>query len=189
LIDLFDDRMVSVDYCRDNGFLEGMGIDVKDPKIMGDEDKKGKYSGGDYEIVGNVAGKGSESESRSGMERLLSKNKSINVVYTINEPSAFGACAALKAAGVKALVMSVDGGRAGIEGIKSGCIAATSQQYPLLMADLGVQAIFDIVKTGTKPENSPGLDFFNTGVKLITDDPQEGVPSESTQYGLDNAWG
>jgi fructose transport system substrate-binding protein len=57
------------------------------------------------------------------------------------------------------------------------------------MADLGVQAIFDIVKTGAKPENSPGLDFFNTGVKLITDDPQSGVPSESTQYGLDNAWG
>jgi hypothetical protein len=24
---------------------------------------------------------------------------------------------------------------------------------------------------------------------LITDDPQEGVPSESVQYGLDNAWG
>jgi fructose transport system substrate-binding protein len=189
LIDLFDDRMVSVDYCRDNGFLAGMGIDVKNPKIMGDEAKKGKYSGGDYEIVGNGAGKGAESESRSVMERLLSKNKNINVVYTINEPTAFGACAALKAAGLKALVVSVDGGRAGIEGIKSGCIGATSQQYPLLMADLGVQAIFDIVKSGTKPENSAGLDFFNTGVKLITDDPQEGVSSESTQYGLDNAWG
>jgi hypothetical protein len=24
---------------------------------------------------------------------------------------------------------------------------------------------------------------------LITDDPQDGVPSESVQYGLDNAWG
>jgi fructose transport system substrate-binding protein len=26
-------------------------------------------------------------------------------------------------------------------------------------------------------------------VKLITDDPQEGVPSETTEYGLANAWG
>jgi fructose transport system substrate-binding protein len=24
---------------------------------------------------------------------------------------------------------------------------------------------------------------------LITDDPQEGVPSETTEYGLANAWG
>ena len=57
------------------------------------------------------------------------------------------------------------------------------------MADLGVQAIFDLITTGKKPERTAGLDFFDTGVKLITDDPQEGVPSESVQYGLDNAWG
>ena len=190
LLDIFDDRIVSVDYCRDNGFLEGMGIDVKDPKVMGDEAKTGKYSGGDYEIVGNVATGANEEGGRTGLEKLLAKNKKINVVYTINEPTAIGACAAAKAAGVKIDAMvSVDGGGAGIGAVKSGCINATSQQYPLLMADLGVQAIYDIVKNGTKPAVSEGLDFFNTGVKLITDDPQEGVPSESTEYGLANAWG
>ena len=190
LLDIFDDRIVSVDYCRDNGFLEGMGIDVKDPKVMGDEAKTGKYSGGDYEIVGNVATGANEEGGRTGLEKLLAKNKKINVVYTINEPTAIGACAAAAAAGVKIDAMvSVDGGGAGIGAVKSGCINATSQQYPLLMADLGVQAIYDIVKNGTKPSVSEGLDFFNTGVKLITDDPQEGVPSESTEYGLANAWG
>ena len=190
LLDIFDDRIVSVDYCRDNGFLDGMGIDVKDPKVMGDEAKTGKYSGGDYEIVGNVATGANEEGGRTGLEKLLAKNKKINVVYTINEPTAIGACAAAKAAGVKIDAMvSVDGGGAGIGAVKSGCINATSQQYPLLMADLGVQAIYDIVKKGTKPANSEGLDFFNTGVKLITDDPQEGVPSETTEYGLANAWG
>lgn len=190
LLDIFDDRIVSVDYCRDNGFLDGMGIDVMDPKVMGDEAKMGKYSGGDYEIVGNVATGANEEGGRTGLEKLLAKNKKINVVYTINEPTAIGACAAAKAAGVKLDAMvSVDGGGAGIGAVKSGCINATSQQYPLLMADLGVQAIYDIVKNGTKPANSEGLDFFNTGVKLITDDPQEGVPSETTEYGLANAWG
>jgi len=190
LLDIFDDRIVSVDYCRDNGFLDGMGIDVMDPKVMGDEAKTGKYSGGDYEIVGNVATGANEEGGRTGLEKLLAKNKKINVVYTINEPTAIGACAAAKAAGVKIDAMvSVDGGGAGIGAVKSGCINATSQQYPLLMADLGVQAIYDIVKNGTKPANSEGLDFFNTGVKLITDDPQEGVPSETTEYGLANAWG
>jgi len=190
LLDIFDDRVVSVDYNRDNGFLTGMGIDVKDPKVMGDEAKTGKYSGGDYEIVGNVATGANEDGGRTGLEKLLAKNKNINVVYTINEPTAIGACAAAKAAGVKIDAMvSVDGGGAGIGAVKSGCINATSQQYPLLMADLGVQAIYDIVKNGTKPAVSEGLDFFNTGVKLITDDPQEGVPSETTEYGLANAWG
>jgi len=190
LLDIFDDRIVSVDYCRDNGFLEGMGIDVKDPKVMGDEAKTGKYSGGDYEIVGNVATGANEEGGRTGLEKLLAKNKKINVVYTINEPTAIGACAAAAAAGVKIDAMvSVDGGGAGIGAVKSGCINATSQQYPLLMADLGVQAIYDIVKNGTKPAVSDGLDFFNTGVKLITDDPQDGVPSETTEYGLANAWG
>jgi fructose transport system substrate-binding protein len=190
LLDIFDDRIVSVDYMRNNGFLAGMGIDVKDPNKMGDEDKKGKYSGGDYEIVGNVATGANEDGGRTGLEQLLAKNKNINVVYTINEPTAIGACAAAAAAGVKIDVMvSVDGGGAGIGAVKSGCINATSQQYPLLMADLGVQAIHDLVKNGVKPTTSEGLDFFNTGVKLITDDPQEGVPSETTEYGLANAWG
>jgi fructose transport system substrate-binding protein len=190
LLDIFDDRIVSVDYMRDNGFLAGMGIDVADPNKMGDEAKKGKYSGGDYEIVGNVATGANEDGGRTGLEQLLAKNKKINVVYTINEPTAIGACAAAAAAGIKLDVMvSVDGGGAGIGAVKSGCINATSQQYPLLMADLGVQAIYDIVKNGTKPSKSEGLDFFNTGVKLITDDPQDGVPSETTEYGLANAWG
>ena len=194
LLDIFDDRIVSVDYMRDNGFLAGMGIDVADPNVMGDEAKKGKYtfgeSTGDYEIVGNVATGANEDGGRTGLEQLLAKNKKINVVYTINEPTAIGACAAAAAAGVKIDVMvSVDGGGAGIGAVKSGCINATSQQYPLLMADLGVQAIYDIVKNGTTPTTSEGLDFFNTGVKLITDDPQDGVPSETTEYGLANAWG
>jgi fructose transport system substrate-binding protein len=190
LLDIFDDRIVSVDYMRDNGFLAGMGIDVADPNVMGDEAKTGKYSGGDYEIVGNVATGANEDGGRTGLEQLLAKNKNINVVYTINEPTAIGACAAAAAAGVKLDVMvSVDGGGAGIGAVKSGCINATSQQYPLLMADLGVQAIYDLVKNGVQPTTSEGLDFFNTGVKLITDDPQEGVPSETTEYGLANAWG
>jgi len=80
LLDIFDDRIVSVDYMRDNGFLAGMGIDVKDPNVMGDEAKTGKYSGGDYEIVGNVATGANEDGGRTGLEQRLAKNKKINVV-------------------------------------------------------------------------------------------------------------
>lgn len=188
LLNIFDDRVSPVDYLRDNGFLEGMGIPVNDPNKMADEAKTGKYSGGAYEIVGNVATGANEDGGRSGMEKLLARNPNINIVYTINEPTAIGACAALKAAKKTAIVVSVDGGLPGIEAVKSGCIGATSQQYPLRMADIGLEAIYDLVQSGNKPEVTPGKDFFDTGVTLITDDPQDGVPSESTQYGIDNAW-
>ena len=188
LLNIFDDRVSPVDYLRDNGFLEGMGIPVNDPNKMADEAKTGNYSGGAYEIVGNVATGANEDGGRSGIEKLLARNPNINIVYTINEPTAIGACAALKAAKKTAIVVSVDGGLPGIEAVKSGCIGATSQQYPLRMADIGLQAIYDLVQSGNKPEVTPGKDFFDTGVTLITDDPQDGVPSESTQYGIDNAW-
>ena len=192
LLDIFNDKSVTTDYCRDNGFLAGMGIPLNDPKIIGDEVKTGKYTsgkGGDYEIVGNVATLGAEEGGRTGMETLLAKNPDINLVYTINEPAASGANAALKAAGKTALIVSVDGGRAGVENVKAGIIGATSQQYPLLMASLGVQSIFDKITKKINPKRSPGLDFFNTGEILITDDPQAGVPSKPTSYGLANAWG
>ena len=173
LLDIFDDKVVSVDYNRDQGFLEGMGIkDIGDPKKNADEPKTGKYSGGDYEIVGNVATGANEEGGRTGMEQLLSKNDAINVVYTINEPTAAGASAGTQGSGKDdVIVVSVDGGRAGVEAVKAGTIDATSQQYPLKMAELGAKAIVDIVKTGTKPENSPGLDFYNTGVTLIANEP------------------
>jgi fructose transport system substrate-binding protein len=195
LLDIFDDKIVSVDYNRDQGFLEGMGIPVGDGKKNGDEPKTGKYTGGkggDYEIVGNEATGANEEGGQKGMEKLLARNPNINVIYTINEPTAAGAYTALTAKGKKPgdfILVSVDGGRDGVEDVQSGAIAATSQQYPLKMADLGVAAIVDFVKTGKKPEVSPGLDFFNTGVTLIAKDPVEGVDSKDPQYGLDNAWG
>jgi fructose transport system substrate-binding protein len=195
LLDIFNDKIVSVDYNRDQGFLEGMGIDVGDPKKNGDEAKTGKYTGGkggDYEIVGNEATGANEEGGQKGMENLLAKNKDINVIYTINEPTAAGASAALAAAGktpADYILVSVDGGKAGVQDVADGKIDATSQQYPLKMADLGVKAITEFVKNGKKPEVSPGLDFFNTGVTLIAKEPVAGVDSKDPQYGLDNAWG
>ena len=193
LLDIFNDKVVSVDYNRDQGFLEGMGITtLGDPKVNGDEPKTGKYSGGDYEIVGNEATGANEEGGQKGMENLLAKNKDINVIYTINEPTAAGAYAALTAAGKKTsdfILVSVDGGRAGVQDVADGNIAATSQQYPLKMADLGVKAIADFINNGTKPTVSDGLDFFNTGVALIAKEPVAGVESKDPQYGLDNAWG
>ena len=174
----------SVDVLRDQGFLTGFGIDTKDINKWGDED--------DSRIVGNEVTNGNEEGGRDAMEKLLQKNPDINVVYTLNEPAAAGAYAALKAAG-KAddgiLIVSVDGGCPGVKDVKDGVIGATSQQYPLLMASLGVEAIKAWAENGTKPANTPGLDFYDTGVNLVTDQPASGVPSIDTAEGMDRCWG
>ncbi len=189
LLDLFNDKIVSVDYNRDQGFLTGMGIDTKDKKKNGDEDKTGKYKDGTYTIVCNEAGNGAEDGGRSAMERCLTKNPDINVVYTINEPTAVGASAALKAQGKKATIVSIDGGCAGVNSVKSGVIGATAQQYPLKMAQLGMEAIYQIATGGAKPSTTPGLEFYDTGVALVTDKPAAGVQSITSDDALKICWG
>jgi fructose transport system substrate-binding protein len=191
LLDLFNDQVVSVDYNRDQGFLEGMGIDVADPQVNGDEAATGAYTGGDYEIVCNEPTNGAEDGGRTAMETCLNQNPDINVVYTINEPAAVGAHAALEQAGGAdgVLIVSVDGGCDGVQQVKDGIIGATSQQYPLKMAELGVQAIAKIANGGEKPAVSEGLDFFNTGVALVTDKPADGVDSIDTAKGTELCWG
>ena len=193
LLDLFNDKVASVDYNRDQGFLTGMGIDVKDKTKNGDEDPTGKYTGGkggDYEIFCNEPTNGAPDQGKTAMETCLAKSKDINLVYTINEPSATGAAEALDAAGVKATIVSVDGGcNPGISSVKSGVIGATSQQYPLDMAKLGVEAIAKKVRDNVDPEVSPGLDFYDTGVKLVTDKPVDGVESITTAEAEEICWG
>ena len=76
---------------RDQGFLKGFGIDIKEPTDIGDED--------DPRIVGHDVTDGNEEGGRTAMENLLQMDPDINVVYTINEPAAAGAYEALKAAG------------------------------------------------------------------------------------------
>jgi fructose transport system substrate-binding protein len=193
LLDDFDDRVASTDYNRDQGFLEGMGISLGDPKKNGDEPTTGTYiggKGGDYEIVGNEASGATEEGGQKAMEKLLAKNKNINVIYAINEPAAAGAATALEAAGnLDHILVSVDGGKSGVQDVADGVIDATSQQYPLKMAHMGVGAILRNVRHHRKPTVSPGLDFLDTGVTLIAKTPVAGVESKNPQYGLDNAWG
>jgi fructose transport system substrate-binding protein len=174
----------TVDVARDQGFMKGFGIDIKDPTRYLDED--------DPRIVGHHWGAGAEEGGRTGMENLLQKTPELSVVYTINEPTAAGAHEALKAAGRadgSVLMTSVDGGCPGVKNVQAGVIGATSMQFPLLMASLGVEAVAEFAKSGKKPEPTPGLTFFDTGVSLITDHPVEGVPSETSEEGLKKCWG
>jgi fructose transport system substrate-binding protein len=57
------------------------------------------------------------------------------------------------------------------------------------MAELGVKAIADVAAGGAAPENSEGLDFYNTGVALVTDQAADGVESIDTTEGTELCWG
>jgi fructose transport system substrate-binding protein len=160
----------SVGALRHNGFLKGFGIKNSDKKIA---------------CVGN--GNGQVAPSQTAMENCLQKNRNINVVYTINEPSAAGAWTALKNAGktqAGITMVSVDGGCQGVRNVRAGVIDATSQQYPLKMAALGVAAVVRYAKTGKKAKG-----YTDTGVNLIAKKAVKGVKSKSLAYGLKNCWG
>ncbi|WP_111782924.1 sugar ABC transporter substrate-binding protein [Agrobacterium sp. RS6] len=173
----------TVDVLRNQGFMKGFGIDVKDINKIGDEDDK--------RIVGHDVTNGNEEGGRSAMENLLQKDPTINVVHTINEPAAAGAYEALKAVGREkdVLIVSVDGGCPGVKNVAEGVIGATSQQYPLLMAALGVEAVKKFADTGEKPKPTAGKNFFDTGVTLVTDKPVKGLDSIDTKEGLKKCWG
>jgi len=167
----------TVDYLRHNGFLQGFGITVKDKKHFATSDSP--------QIVGSDVTKGSTEGGREAAEKILQKADKIDLVYAINEPAAYGGYAALKAAGKEkgVTIVAVDGGCQGVKWVKEGIIGATSQQYPLLMAADGVEAIAKFIKTGEKPHS------IDTGETLVTDHPVAGVPSISVEEGLKKCWG
>ena len=160
---------ITVGKLRHDGFLRGFGVKEGDPSIVCSADTQGDQARG-----------------QTAMENCLQRAPDINVVYTINEPAAAGAHRALRAAGRdrSVVLVSVDGGCAGVRNVKAGVIAATSQQYPLKMASLGVEAAVEYAKSGKKASGT-----IDTGVTLITDKPMKGVDSKDTAFGMEGCWG
>ena len=170
----------TVDYLRDQGFMAGFGIDVKDPNKYGDEDDK--------RICDHEISQGDQEKGRTAMENALQKCPNVNLVYTINEPAAAGAWEALKAVGKddgSVMIVSVDGGCPGVANVEAGVIGATSQQYPLKMASMALDAIV----SGKIPPIDPKAGFLDTGAQLVTAKPADGVPSIDVAEGKKLCWG
>ena len=162
---------ISIGDLRHDGFLNGFGI-----------------SDGDPEIAGSAYAEGNEDKARVAMAQLLDEDPGINIVYTINEPTAFGALDALEDAGRgddDVILVSIDGSCDAIkDGVRPGKIDATAQQYPENMAREGLEDVAEAVRGGPSPSG-----FFDTGVELITADPVDGVASEDEAFGVRNCWG
>ena len=174
---------ITVDVRRNQGFLSGFGVDIRDPDRKYDED--------DPRIVGSGTTRGTAEGGRAAMDALVREHPDIDAVYAINEPAAAGAHAALKALGLEKdiLLVSVDGSCRGVRDVAAGAIGAIAMQYPVRMARLGIEAAVAFARTGGRPETMPGSDFHDTGVTLVTDAPVPGIPSISSASALKKCWG
>lgn len=175
-LDLFPGHPVGAQ--RHNGFLKGFGLPAPP--------KQSNALGHPPQVVCMADSYGNQTRGQAAMENCLQKNPDIDLVYTINEPTAAGAYTALKAAGKEkgVVIVSVDGGCQGIRDIASGAIAATAQQYPVKMAQLGVAAGATYLKTGRKPSG-----YTDTGVTLIAAHAAPGIPSRDVKTGLSQCFG
>ena len=82
------DPSASVGIARHNGFLEGMGLPLDTPAV-----------------IGTALTQGDQSKAQQAMENLLQRSAAqVNVVYNINEPAARGAYQALAGAGLTSKV-------------------------------------------------------------------------------------
>lgn len=159
----------SVSQERHDGFLEGFGIEDDSPAIRGRANTNGDR---------NLA--------QTATENLLQRTTDVNSVYTINEPVADGASAAIAARGLtrQVTIGTIDGGCDGVRAVRAGTYAATVMQFPVRMADRGVTAVVEFAKSGKKPSG-----FTDTGTELITDQPVRGLASHDTDWGLQRCWG
>lgn len=176
MLDLFPGHPVGAQ--RHNGFMTGFGLKAND--------SKSNELSSTPETVCAADTDGNQAKGQTAMENCLQKDPNINVVYTINEPAAAGAYNALKKAGKEknVVIVSVDGGCAGVADVGKGVIAATSQQYPLKMAAMGVAAGVDYAKGGKKASG-----YVDTGVTLIAAKAVPGVDSKDVKVGTDLCWG
>lgn len=176
-LDLFPGHPVGAQ--RHNGFLKGFGLPAPDAS-------SNELGGAKAGVACMADSFGDRAKGQTGMENCLQKNPNINLVYTINEPAAAGAFNALKAAGKEkdVVIVSVDGGCAGVSDVGKGVIAATSQQYPLRMAAMGVAAGVEYAKTGKKVSG-----YTDTGVTLIAAKALPGVDSKDVKTGMELCWG
>ncbi len=176
MLDLFPGHPVGAQ--RHNGFMTGFGLKAFDAKSNELSSTAETVCAGDTD--------GNQAKGQTAMENCLQKDPNINVVYTINEPAAAGAFNALKKAGKEngVIIVSVDGGCQGIKDTAAGVITATSQQYPLKMAAMGVAAGVEYAKTGKKASG-----YVDTGVTLIAAKSIAGVDSKDTKVGMDLCWG
>ena len=81
-------------------------------------------------IVADVASHGNVIESQQVMETFIQSHPNMKGVFAINDPTAQGAIAAIKASGLGIKVVAVDGSQSAIDMIKAGELICSAAQDP-----------------------------------------------------------
>jgi erythritol transport system substrate-binding protein len=122
-------------------------------RSKGYHDVLDKYPG--LKMVAQQSANWSQTEAFAKMETILQGQKDIKGVIAGNDTMALGAAAALKAAGMKSvIVVGFDGSPDVIAAIKAGEIKATVMQPAALISRMAVEQADKYLKTGKsdKPE-------------------------------------
>lgn len=98
-------------------------------------------------------------------ENLITANPDLVAIYCTNDQMAMGAGEAVKAAGLsgKIAVIGFDGSPNAAQGVIDGLIAASVAQAPGRMAELGINALYEYIVNGEKPEA-----VVDTGCVMVT---------------------
>lgn len=155
-----------VNSARMNGFLKGLGASQDD-------------------AVADLITNGDRTKGQTAMENALAKNTDINLVWAVNEPAALGAATAIEDRGLtdQIKIVTMDGSCSGIEALQNGRLSTDVVQFPAKMAELAIEL-------GVKATKGEEIrESIDSGEALVTDNPQDGVPSETIEYGLSNCWG
>ena len=117
------------------------------------EEHNAKNENSKIVIAETLPGGGKQLPSKKSTAAFVQGNKDLRAIFAINDPSALGAYAALKQAGMegKVTIVGFDGEKAGKQAIKDGKIFADPIQYPDEMARITMDSILKYID-GRKPE-------------------------------------
>lgn len=133
--------------------IDGPPVSAVTDRIKGFNEVIKKYP--DIKVVANQNGEGNREKALTVMESILTANKEINAVFTINDEEATGVQIAQEQAGRQDefFVVSVDGAPAAVDALKKGgSFAGTSAQFPNQMVIDGVALALKIID-GEKVES------------------------------------
>ncbi|HEX7390808.1 MAG TPA: substrate-binding domain-containing protein [Acidiphilium sp.] len=156
----------SVNTERMGGFLKGMGMTKSQAAV---------------DLITN----GDQTKALTAMQNALVAHPDINLVWTINEPAAFGAYTAIEKAGLagKIKIVTMDGSCSGMKAVADGHFSADILQFPGKMAQVGIQEAVEAAHGKTLPKR------VDTGEPLATAHPMKGVPSITPAKALTECWG
>lgn len=112
----------------------------------------------DMKMVARQSANWSQTEAYSKMESIIQANKDIKGVICGNDTMAMGAMAAIKAAGLKnVIVVGLDGSNEVRDSILAGDIKATVLQPAFMISQLAVEQADKYIKTGSTGEQEKQL--------------------------------